>query len=383
MLPFTVKIPKSCVSKIQDKVWNFEWHEMPDDGGWEYGTNINYMKQLCDYWVRHYDWFDQENRINQFSHFKIKVDSIELHYILEKGSGRNPIPLLVSHGWPGSFFEILGIIDMLAHPERYGGDEDDSFDVVVPSLPGFGFSSRPPRPYGPRRIAKIFNKFMTEILGYRNYYAHGGDWGSAISSWLGYDFPKFCMGIHISFPTMRHVAGPKTKEEFEWENICATKSNIISHNGYRIQQATKPQTLSYSMMDSPVGVAAWIIEKFHAWSDIIDDDLESVHSKNDMITNIMIYLVTKSFNTASWIYYGREEEGGRILGNEKHQRVDVPTAAALFPKDSLPWPPLSYANRLYNIQQWTVMPHGGHFGSIETPELLAEDIRKFKSKLKF
>ena len=260
--------------------------------------------------------------------------------------------------------------------------KEDSFDVIVPSLPGFGFSGRPPRPYGPRKMAQVLNALMTDVLGYERYFAHGADWGSAISSWFGYDYPSACMGIHISFPTMRHIDGPQTDEERAWAKECETRPSIITQNGYRIQQATKPQTLSYSMMDSPVGVAAWIIEKFHAWSDIDGDNVESAHSKDGMLTNIMVYLVTRTFNTASWIYYGRTEEGGRLLGTRERPRVEVPTAAAIFPAESFPWPPRSYANRLYNIQQWTQMPHGGHFASLEVPDMLVEDIRKFARTLR-
>ena len=382
MLPFKIKISDKQINEILKRVENYPWHEMPDDGGWEYGTNLYFMREFCDYWVNKYDWRKEEKKINQFTHYKSESDQIKLHFILEKGSGPNPLPLIISHGWPGSFHEILGIINPLAHPEKFGGNEENAFDIIVPSLPGFGFSSRPPRPYGPRKMAEVLNTLMTKNLGYKNYFAHGGDWGSAISSWLGYDFPKFCNGIHITFPTMRHVDGPKTDEEIEWEKKCETKPSISSQNGYRIIQATKPQTLSYSMIDSPVGVAAWIIEKYHAWSDITDDNIESAHNKDDIITNIMIYLLTKTFNTASWIYYGRSEEGGRILGTKDNPRVSVPTAAAIFPADSFPWPPYSYANRLYNIQQWSVMPHGGHFGSLETPELLVEDIREFGRKFR-
>jgi len=382
MKPFAIRVPQETLDFIRRRVDDFPWHEMPDDGGWDYGTNLYYMKELCWYWVNRYDWKKHENAMNKFSHHKAPVKNIDIHFILEKGSGPNPTPLLISHGWPGSFVESLGIIECLAHPERFGGDERDAFDVIVPSLPGFGFSGRPPRPFGPRKMAEILNSLMVDVLGYKKYIAHGADWGSAISSWLGYDLAKHCRGIHICFPTMRHIHGPQTDEEKSWAKECETRPSITLQNGYRIQQATKPQTLSYSMMDSPVGVAAWIVEKFHAWSDIEGNDVESAHSKDGMLTNIMIYLVTRTFNTASWIYYGRREEGGRLLGTEERPRVEVPTAAAIFPAESFPWPPRSYANRLYNIRQWSEMPHGGHFASLEEPELLMEDIRKFARTLR-
>ena len=274
--------------------------------------------------------------------------------------------------------EFLDIIDQLSHPEKYGGTENDAFDVIVPSLPGFGFSGRPPRPIGPRKMASIFNKLMTNVLGYKKYIAQGGDFGGTISTWLGYDFPNFLLGIHINILIIRHPDGPQTKEEKEWQERFKIEQR--TEDGYRTQQATKPQTLSYAMMDSPVGVAAWIIEKMRGWSDIKNGDIESVYSKDILLSNIMIYLVTKTFNTASWIYYGRREEGGRFLPKEDLP-LKVPTAAALFPKEYLEWAPRSYVERIYNIKQWTEMPKGGHFAALEQPDLLIKDIKDFARTL--
>ena len=372
--PYTIEVPDNTLTDIQTRVQNYPWHEMPDDGGWDYGTNLDYMKELCDYWVSEFNWREQEAKINRFSHYKAQIDGIDIHFIHEKGSGPNPRPLIISHGWPGTIVEFLDFIDLLAHPENHGGSVDDAFDVVAPSLPGFGFSGRPPRPYGPRKMAAIFNQLMTDVLGYKSYIAQGGDWGGAISSWLGYDHSSVCRAIHINILTMRHKDEPQGAEEIEWAKQFDKDQQI--QDGYRTQQATKPQTLSYAMMDSPVGVAAWILEKMHGWSDITDDNVESVYSKDQLLTNIMVYIVTRTFNTASWIYYGRREEGGRVLSPEG-KRVEVPTACALFPRELLAWPPRSYAERIYNITQWTEMPRGGHFAAMEQPDLLIEDIRRF------
>ena len=375
---FKIDVPEDVIQKIYTRVKEYPWHEMPDDGGWSYGTNLDYMKDFCDYWINKFNWREQERKINKFHHYASLVNDINIHFIHEKGSGKGPIPLLISHGWPGSIVEFLNIIDPLAHPEKHNGNIEDSFDVIVPSLPGFGFSDRPSRPIGPRKMARYFDLLMTDTLGYSNYLAQGGDWGGAISSWLGFEHPA-CQAIHINILTMRHPDGPKGKEEKEWAKNFEIEQ--IMENGYRTQQATKPQTLSYAMMDSPVGVAAWIIEKFNSWSDTVGDDIESVHSKDSLLTNIMIYLITKTFNTASWIYYGRTEEGGRILSPEG-KRVEVPTAAALFPSELLSWPPRSYAERIYNIKQWTEMPRGGHFAALEQPDLLIEDIRTFARSIR-
>ena len=376
---FKIDVCQRDLNFIYKKVSEYPWHEMPSDGGWQFGANIDFMKDLCKYWVEQFDWKRQEDKINLFDNFTAEVDGIEVHFIYERGSGSKPKPLIISHGWPGSIIEFIEIIDPLAHPERYGGNAEDAFDVIVPSLVGFGFSGKPPRPYGPRRMALIFNKLMTEVLGYKSYIAQGGDWGGTISTWLGYDYPKFCEGIHINIMTVRHYEGPKGVEEELWASTF--EEDQIPENGYRILQATKPQTLSYGMMDSPVGIAAWIIEKFYSWSDNKRGDIETVFSKDVLLTNIMIYIITKTFNTASWIYYGREEEGGRVL-SKKGKRVKVPTACALFPAEMSSWPPRSYVDRVYNVRQWTEMPSGGHFAAMEQPKFLIEDLRNFVRSLK-
>ena len=377
--PFRIDVPDKTLEKIRTQVADYPWHEMPDDGGWAYGTHLGYMKELCAYWINEFDWRKQEAAINRFSHFIAPVQGIDLHFIQEKGDGPSPLPLIISHGWPGSIVEFLDIIQPLAHPQRFGGSTDDAFDVIVPSLPGFGFSGRPGRPIGPRKMAELFNRLMIDVLGYSNYLAQGGDWGGAISSWLGFEHAPACQAIHINILTMRHPDGPHGPEEEAW--AVQFERDQLLENGYRTQQATKPQTLSYAMMDSPVGVAAWIIEKFNSWSDTDGDNIESAHTKDSLLTNIMVYLVTKTFNTASWIYYGRREEGGRLLSTD-NRRVEVPTAAALFPAELLAWPPRSYVERLYNITHWSEMPRGGHFAALEEPELLIDDIRAFARTLR-
>ena len=376
--PFKVNISDKELKEIYNKVKNYQWHEMPDDGGWDYGTNLNYMKEISNYWINNFDWRIHETEINKFSNFTSVVDDIKIHFIYEKGSGSNPTPLLLMHGWPGSVIEFLHIIEKLAHPEKFGGNVEDAFDVIVPSLPGFGFSGRPLRPIGPRKIADILNKLMTEKLEYKNYLAQGGDWGATIANWIGYDHWKSCKAIHINCLTMRHPDGPQSKEEEEWQERFS--NDQIMQDGYRTQQATKPQTLSYGMMDSPVGIAAWIIEKMYSWSDLKDNNIESVYSKDTLLANIMVYVVTKTFNTASWIYYGRREEGGRFFPKD-FKRIEIPTAVAIFPAEMSEWPPRSYVERIFNITQWTEMKSGGHFAALEEPDLLVNDLVKFSRTL--
>jgi len=372
--PFKVHISEKTIQDIYSKVKSYPWNDMPDMDKWQHGTNLSYMKEISNYWIKDFNWKKYEAEINKFSNFTSKVDDINIHFIHEKGSGANPMPLLLMHGWPGSIVEFLHIIKKLAHPEQFGGKEEDAFDVIVPSLPGFGFSGRLLNPMGPRKIAKVLNKLMVKNIGYKNYLAQGGDWGATICNWLAYDHAQTCKAIHINCLTMRHPDGPKTKEEKDWQ-IKFDKDQIMQ-DGYRTQQATKPQTLSYGMMDSPVGVAAWIIEKFYFWSDLKNNTIESVYSKDTLLANIMIYLVTKTFNTASWIYYGRREEGGRLFPKD-FKKINVPTAVAVFPAEMSQWPPRSYVERLFNIKRWTNMDRGGHFAAMEQPELLVNDIVQF------
>jgi microsomal epoxide hydrolase len=220
---------------------------------------------------------------------------------------------------------------------------------------------------------------MVKNLNYKNYLAQGGDWGATIANWIGHDHSKNCNAIHINCLTMRHPDGPQNKEEEEWQNKF--DEDQIMQDGYRTQQATKPQTLSYGMMDSPVGVAAWILEKIYFWSDLRDNNIESVYSKDTLLANIMVYVVTKTFNTASWIYYGRREEGGRFFPKE-FKKIKIPTGIAIFPAEMSEWPPKSYVDRIFNIKQWTEMPCGGHFAAMEQPDLLVNDIIKFSRTLR-
>tara|TARA_B100000902_G_scaffold170065_1_gene164587 strand:- start:47 stop:1189 length:1143 start_codon:yes stop_codon:yes gene_type:complete len=376
---FNINISEEQISNIKSKIDNYPWSSIENMEGWTHGTNKKYLKELCDYWVSEFNWKKQENLINSFLNYKTKVDGIDIHFIKEQGSGENPKTLLLMHGWPGSFIEFLEIIKPLAHPEKFGGNIQDAFTVIVPSLPGFGFSGPLNKPMGPRKIAKIFNKMMKENLNYSQYVAQGGDWGATIANWLAYDHYDNCKAIHINCLTMRHPEGPQTEEEKEWLNKF-NKDQIIQ-DGYRTQQSTKPQSLSYAMIDSPVGTAAWIIEKIHGWSDLKDAHIEDIYSKDILLTNIMIYVLTNTFNTSAWIYFGRREEGGRYFPKD-FKKINIPTGIAIFPKEMSEWPPESYLNRIFNIKQMNKYEFGGHFPALETPSILIKDIRNFFNSIK-
>lgn len=387
--PFRIDIPQTKIDAILARVKAYEWHEMPQiaEGGdrWAYGTDMEYLKELCSYWTDGYDWRKQEAELNRYPHFKAVVDDAEIHFIHMKGSGSAPKTVLLTHGWPGSVLEFYGVIDRLAHPELSGGSAEDGVNLVIPSLPGYAFSSKPAKPVGPRYTAALWDKLMRDVLGYESYIAQGGDWGSIVTGWLGYNHSPQkgggCEAIHLNMMGLRPAVFPETEEETKWAGDYAMV--FEAEGAYFRMHVTKPQTLSYGMMDSPVGAAGWIIEKFHSWSDRRahgkPDSIENAHSKDQLLTNLMLYLVTDSFNTASWFYRGFFEEGGAMAPGT---RVEVPTAVANFPKEFLTWAPRSMIEKGYNVTRWTNFEHGGHFAAMETKSVFADDVAAFVKEIK-
>jgi microsomal epoxide hydrolase len=381
MTPFTIDVPQKTLDAIRARVRDYDWHEMPRgdglEGSWAYGANLDFMRALCAYWVDGYDWRRAEAALNAFPQFTAPVGDIDLHFYHVVGSGPSPKPLILSHGWPGSVFEFLHIIDKLAHPEKHGGDVADSFTVVVPSLPGYGWSGKPKRPIGPRTTARLFDTLMTDVLKLPNYIAQGGDWGSSISSYMSYE-GKGCRAAHLN---MMGWVSPGVGPQSDEEKAFAAKAGTLfqAEGAYFLEQTTKPQTLSYGMMDSPVGVAAWIVEKFHGWSDV-RGGFENAYTKDQLLTNVMIYLVTRTFNTATWMYRGRAEEQF-LMPLPKGARLEKPTGIAAFPIDLIPFPPRSQVERSINVTHWTDFEHGGHFAALERPDDLVGDIRAFARTL--
>jgi len=380
--PFRIDIPQATLNAIARKVHDYEWHEMPSGPGledsWAYGANLGYMKQLCRYWLESYDWRKWEAELNRFPQFTATVEGVDIHFYREAGSGPAPKPLILSHGWPGSVFEFLHVIEKLAHPERFGGSASDAFTVIVPSLPGYGFSGKPARPISPRTIARLFDKLMTDVLKLPGYIAQGGDWGSVISGWMGYE-GKGCRAVHLNMMGWR-TPGDAPKDEEEKERAVRAAQLFEAEGGYFREQSTKPQTLSYAMMDSPVGACAWIVEKFYGWSDI-RAGFEDVYSKDQLLTNVMIYLVTRSFNTATWLYRGLfEDQTGAPV--PPGARIERPVAIARFPVDLIPFPPRSQVERNMNVSRWTEFSEGGHFAALERPQEFVADVQAFGRELR-
>ncbi len=380
--PYRIHVDDTTLASIRHRVETYPWQAMPDAGGWRCGTDLTFLRRLADHWLHTYDWRAWEARLNAWPQFTAEVAGTRLRFYHVRGS-RPGRALLLSHGWPGSAFEFLHLIEPLTHPERHGGDPADSFDVIVPCLPGFGFSGPPAEPMGPRAVAGLFHRLMTEVLGYDRYIAQGGDWGSAVSAWLGHDYPDHCRGVHLNMVLTRAAGGLQGDEEQAWANRM--RRHRFAEEGYSHQQGSRPQTLAFAMQDSPVGVAAWIVEKFAAWSDLPRDasgapDLLARYSLDDLITNIMFYVATGSFASAAWIYYAffaQERSGAFPEGS----RCETPTAVAAFPEPVFAPPPRSFVERGYNLVQWNAMPRGGHFAALEAPDLLLDDVRTFARRL--
>jgi pimeloyl-ACP methyl ester carboxylesterase len=343
--------------------------------GWTYGTNLAYLRELVTYWRDKFDWRAQERRLNQFEQFKTNIDGIDIHFIHRRSKTANALPLVMTHGWPGSFVEFTKVIGPLTDPVAYGGRADDAFDVVVPSLPGFGFSGKPREPgYNPQKMAALFAKLMAR-LGYSRYGAQGGDFGSAVTRSLAQQDSAHMVGLHLNFCTGGPPPGvPNAEASLPAEERARIQSRLFAASGeeqaYSQLQGTKPQTIGYALNDSPVGLAAWVIEKFRAWCDC-DGNVESRFTKDELLTNIMVYWVTETPTSSARLYYE-----ARHAGPADTRRIEVPTACAIFPKEVV-YSPRVWQEARMNLVRWTEMPRGGHFAALEQPDLLINDVREF------
>ena len=371
---FKLDIEEAVLADLQERLAHTRWPDQIRDAGWDYGTNQTYLRELVDYWLGHYDWRAREQEINRFHHFRADVEGLNLHFIHERGPGVNPLPLILIHGWPGSFYEFPRVIGPLSDSAASGGDPADCFDLVVPDIPGFAFSeAASERGMNVQRVAELFHQLMTEVLGYQRYAAAGGDWGSIISSRLGFAHPEQVLGIHISMAAvMPHPEDQEdlTQEELAWLPTMGRWRETEA--AYMAIQSTKPQTLGYGLTDSPVGLAGWLVEKFRAWSDCARD-VERRFSKDELLTHIMLYWVSGCINSSVRIYYESRLNPWQLGPGED---ITVPTAVTAFPGEIVR-PPERWLRRVYNLKQYSPMPRGGHFPAWEEPELFIEDVRAF------
>jgi pimeloyl-ACP methyl ester carboxylesterase len=374
--PFAIDVPDSVLDDLRARLERTRWPDELPGTGWDYGSNLDYIKELVEYWRTKFDWRAQEKLINSFSHFKTEVDGLGIHFIHEKGKGPNPMPLIVTHGWPGTFFEMHKIIPFLSDPANHGGNPADSFDVIVPSMPGYGFSDpTTERGLDVLSVGDLWAKLMLENLGYPRFGAQGGDWGASVTAKLGFSHPDKVIGIHstsVTRPTPYMGPGSRELSDAEKAIIRHRTDWQASEGGYAHIQGTKPQTLSYGLNDSPAGLAAWIVEKYRTWSDC-GGDVESRFTKDELLTTVMIYWVTQSIGSSTRLYY---ETNRKPWDLKQGERIEVPCGIASFPGENTV-PLREWAERSYNVQHWTDMPSGGHFAALEEPVNLVADIRDF------
>lgn len=378
--PFTIAVPEETLTDLHERLHRTRWADDFANDHWQYGTNGAYLRELVDYWLHRYDWRQHEREMNTFSHYKTTIEGIPIHFIHEPGKGPKPLPLILNHGWPWTFWDFRKVIRPLADPAAFGGDPADAFDVVVPSLPGYGFStplSVPGINYW--RTADLWVTLMQEVLGYDTFATQGGDWGAIVSAQLGHKYADRVIGVHIHLmvPLDFFTAGLPAASEYGPEEqgwFEKTQHFFAAEAGYFRLQTTKPQTLAFALNDSPVGLAAWLVEKRRTWSDC-GGDVEKRFTKDDLLNTVMIYWVTQSFGTSARYYY----EAAHHPWQPSHQRtpvVEAPTGCAVFLQE-VALMPRRWAERYYNLKRWTVMPSGGHFAAMEEPERLVADIRAF------
>jgi pimeloyl-ACP methyl ester carboxylesterase len=367
--PFSARIAQHLLDDLRMRISHTRWPDAIADAGWNYGTSLLYMKELAEYWMNNFDWRKEEAVINSYPNFTTVIDGNKIHFLHIKGKGKKSVPLIITHGWPGSFLEMMKLIPLLTD------DEDFSFDLVIPSVIGFGFSARPVIPgCNSSFVADSWHQLMNR-LGYKKYGAQGGDIGSGISTWLSLKHPESIIGLHLNYIPGSYQPYLKEGEQLPAEVTVFQKfaAGWAAREGaYASLHSTKPATLSYGLNDSPVGLCAWIIEKFNSWS-ANSGNIENVFTKDELLANITLYWLTQTIHSSNRIYH---ENSKRPLIFGKNDFVKVPVGFAKFPEE-LPVPPRFYIEKSFNIQHWTEMPAGGHFAAMEQPGLLAKDITDF------
>jgi microsomal epoxide hydrolase len=366
--PYSIAVTEAVLTDLRSRLARTRWPARLPVEGWAAGTELDYLRELVRYWLSEFDWTERQRYLNSFPQFRTVADGMRIHFIHERGVGPKPFPLVITHGWPSCFAEMLRLVPLLTDPAGHGGDPADAFDVVVPSLPGYGFSDQPTQPGLGQfaTVARLWNRLMTEGLGYQRYGSCGWDLGAAVGNRLGAMYPEVVAGIYG--PGIWWAPDDGLLWNADERAFIERRDRWIAEDGaYAALQSTRPQTLAYGLTDSPVGLAGWMIEKFRAWSDC-GGVVERRFSKDELLTTITIYWVTGTIGSSFLPYLERDSEP---LG-----RIGVPTAVAVFPRD-MPSPPRSWVERTCNVQHWTEMPRGGHFPAAEEPQLLAEDIRRF------
>jgi len=373
--PFTIDVPDTVLEDLRDRLASARFPDELEGAGWEYGTNLSYLQELVTYWRDEFDWREQERLLNEFEQFKTTIDGLDIHFIHRRSANPDALPLLITHGWPGSFMEFTKMIGPLTDPESHGGSAADAFHVVIPSIPGFGFSDKPREPgYHAEKMAEILATLMAR-LGYTRYGAQGGDWGALIGAPLAINDAAHVVGLHLNMCLTGPPPGVDDPEAMlfpeDREQAAVRQAFQAEETGYSQMQGTKPQTIGTVLNDSPVGLAAWIVEKFRTWCDC-NGDPETVFTRDELLTNITIYWVTQTATSSARIYYESTHAPSSLFAG----RVDVPTTCAVFPAEPFT-SPRPWVEARFNVTRWSELPRGGHFPALEQPELLLADVREF------
>jgi pimeloyl-ACP methyl ester carboxylesterase len=376
--PFSIQIEEEILSDLRERILRTRWPDQAPGAAWDQGTDLNYLKQLLAYWADGFDWRAQERELNAVNHFRAELDGVHIHFVHERARHGQGIPLILTHGWPSTFIELLPLVPFLTDPKRHGID-GQAFDVVIPSLPGYGFSDRPAQVrVNYRHVAGLWHRLMSG-LGYERYGAQGGDFGAGITTFMALKDPEPMIGVHLSNLEITPYTGPEARPLSAAERTYLERSQAFwqEESGYKAIQSTKPQTLAYGLSDSPAGLAAWILEKWRSWADS-RGDLDGRFSRDFLLTTVTLYWVTQTIASSMRDYYDNDNKRFRVtIGPE--QFINVPTGIAVFANNFVDegTPPREWAERLYNVRRWTPMPRGGHFAPVEEPELLARDIIAF------
>ena len=370
---FNIEIPQSKLDDLQQRLTLTRWPEKETPDDWTQGIPLSYMKEIHDYWLNDYDWRKHEKEINKFPQFLSTINELDVHFIHFKSPHKNAKPLIITHGWPGSVVEFFKVIERLADPKIDESNAEIAFDVITPSLPGFGFSGKPKKPgFGVEKIADTFSKLM-QTLGYEKYFAQGGDWGAAVTTALGTQDSN-CEAIHLNMA----VVSPDMETmddltEFEQQALAGFQFYQEWDSGYSKQQSTRPQTLGYGLTDSPIGQAAWILEKFYQWTDC-DGHPENAVSRDELLTNVMFYWLTETAASSARLYW---ESFGEFNGGE----VKTPTGVSIYPKEIFKASERWLKKRYTDLRYYNVLDSGGHFAALEKPDLYVNEIRSFFSSL--
>ncbi|WP_420453416.1 epoxide hydrolase family protein [Ilumatobacter sp.] len=372
--PFTIDVADEVLDDLRSRLANTRWPESEPVDDWSQGTPLAYVQDLCAHWADGYDWRDREARLNRFDQFTTEIDGLELHFVHQRSPHEGAMPLLLTHGWPGSIVEFHKVIEPLVDPTAHGGDAGDAFHVVAPSLPGYGFSAKPAETgWGVERIAAAFAELMAR-LGHDRYIAQGGDWGSAVTSVIGAHDPDHCAGIHLTLAMGARPdldGEPTAQEERVLEKM---KYYADWDSGYSKEQSTRPQTVGYGLVDSPAAQAAWIVEKFWAWTDN-DGHPEDVLTRDELLDNIMLYWINGNGASSARLYW-------ESFSERRELDIGVPTGFASFAEEIVP-PVRSWVEPVYpNLVHWAEHDRGGHFAAFEVPETFVSEVRTFVRPLR-